>query len=104
MTSISTSWAAWRSPAWYRSATWSLLPFVGAGVGRRTHDYRDLPVSSKTGFDGYGALGGEFGFENWGIRIEGRDYGSQFRNFSGPSDGSKTRNDVMVAAGLTVKF
>jgi len=96
--------AEWRSPAWYRSANWSLLPFVGGGVGGRTYDYRDLPVSSKTDFDGYGALGAEFGFGSWGIRIEGRDYVSQFKNLSGPTDGTRTRNDVTVAAGLSVKF
>ena len=96
--------AEWRSPSRYRSANWSFLPFVGAGVGGRTYDYRDLPVSSKTDFDGYGALGGEFGFGSWGIRIEGRDYVSQFKNLSGPADGTKTRNDVTVAAGLSVKF
>jgi len=96
--------AEWRSRAWYRSVNWSLLPFVGAGVGGRTYDYRDLPVSSGTDFDGYGALGAELGFGGWGIRIEGRDYVSQFRNLSGQIDGTSTRNDVTIAAGLSVKF
>lgn len=38
---------------------WQFTPFIGAGVGGRTYDYRDLNVGSKTNFDGYGALGGD---------------------------------------------
>jgi hypothetical protein len=93
----------WRPPAWYRSETWSFLPFIGAGVGGRTYDYRDINGTS-TDVDGYGSLGGEFGFGIWGIRIEARDYVSQFKNVVGVDNGTKTRNDVTIAAGVSVRF
>lgn len=94
----------WRPPAFYRSSTWSFLPFVGAGVGGRTYDYQDVGNGTSSDFDGYGALGGEFGFGIWGIRLEGRDYVSQFKNPTGPDNGTKTRNDITIAAGVSVRF
>ena len=70
---------------------------------RRPHvHYRDLDVDAKTNVAGYGTLGGEIGFGLIGLRIEGRDYVSQFKPFDGGD--SKTRNDVTVAAGLTLRF
>jgi hypothetical protein len=94
-----------RAPAWYTSGTgsWSFTPFAGLGIGGRTYDYRDLDVSSKTNVAGYGALGGELGFGRVGARLEARDYVSRFEPFTGNGD-AKTRNDVTLAAGLTLKF
>lgn len=92
-----------RAPAWVQRASWDFSPFVGLGVGGRTYDYRDLDVDAKTNVAGYGALGGEFGFGQFGIRIEGRDYISRFKPLTGGGE-AKTRNDVAVAAGLTIRF
>jgi hypothetical protein len=50
-----------------------------------------------------GALGGEVGFGRLGLRVEGRDYVSRFEPLIGDGD-TKTRNDVTLAAGLTVRF
>ena len=92
-----------RAPAWVQRASWDFSPFVGLGVGGRTYDYRDLDIDAKTNVAGYGALGGEFGFGQFGLRIEGRDYISRFKPLTGSGE-TKTRNDVAVAAGLTIKF
>lgn len=94
-----------RAPAWYTSGTgsWSFTPFAGLGIGGRTYDYRDLDVSSKSEVAGYGALGGELGFGRVGARLEARDYVSRFEPLTGSGD-AKTRNDVTLAAGLTLKF
>ena len=93
-----------RAPSWLRGESWDFSPFVGLGVGGRTYDYRDLDdVDAKTNVAGYGALGGEFGFGQFGLRIEGRDYVSRFEPLTGNGE-AKTRNDVAVAAGLTIRF
>jgi outer membrane protein with beta-barrel domain len=91
-----------RAPAWFTSGALDFTPFVGLGAGARTYNYRDLDVDSKTNFAGYGMLGGELGFGRIGWRVEARDYVSQFKPFTGGD--SKTRNDVTVATGLTLKF
>ena len=99
----STTWA----PSYARrrgsqSGALDFTPYVGLGAGARTYNYRDLDVDSKTNFAGYGALGGELGFGPFGFRLEARDYVSQFKPFDGGD--SKTRNDVTVATGLTLRF
>jgi len=91
-----------RAPSWLTSGAWDFTPFIGLGGGGRTYNYRDLDVDAKTNVAGYGTLGGEIGFGLIGLRIEGRDYVSQFKPFDGGD--SKTRNDVTVAAGLTLRF
>ena len=93
-----------RAPAWYQAASWNFTPFAALGIGGRTYDYRDLDdVDAKTNVAGYGALGGEFGFGRLGLRVEARDYVSRFEPLTGDGD-AKTRNDVTVAAGLTLRF
>jgi hypothetical protein len=91
-----------RAPSWLNSGAWDFTPFVGLGGGGRTYNYRDLDVDSKTNVAGYGTLGGELGYGRIGLRVEGRDYVSQFKPFTGGD--SKTRNDVTVAAGLSLRF
>ena len=91
-----------RAPSWFTSGPMDFTPFVGLGAGGRTYNYRDLDVDSKTNVAGYGALGAELGFGRTGVRLEARDYVSQFKPLSGGD--AKTRNDVTVAAGLTLRF
>lgn len=74
-------------------------PFVGLGAGGRTYSYRSVDTNGKTTFAGYGALGGEFNVQRLALRIEGRDYLSQFEGFGGGLS-SKWRNDVALFAGL----
>jgi hypothetical protein len=93
-----------RAPSWFRRSAWDFTPFVGLGVGGRTYSYRDLDqIDSQTNIAGYGALGGELGFGRLGLRLEARDYVSRFEPLVGNGD-AETRNDVTLAAGLTVRF
>jgi len=92
-----------RAPSLYDAGFITLTPFVGLGAGGRTYSYRDLNVDSKTNFDGYGALGGDIGFGPVALRIEARDYVSQFKPLTGAGD-TKTRNDIGLAAGVSYKF
>jgi len=94
-----------RAPAWVDRGSWSFTPFAGLGIGGRTYDYRDLDTDAQTDVAGYGALGGEFGFGRLGLRLEARDYLSRFEPLTDDGDGdARTRNDVTLAAGLTVRF
>jgi hypothetical protein len=92
-----------RTPSTFNAGIASFTPFVGLGLGGRTYNYRDLDVSSKTNFDGYGAIGGDLGFGPIALRIEGRDYVSQFKPLTGTGD-TKTRNDIGLAAGIAYRF
>jgi hypothetical protein len=92
-----------RGASWYQTPAWDFTPFAGLGLGGRTYDYRDLDAGSTTDFDGYGSLGGDFGIGAFGVRIEGRDYVSQFKPLTGTGD-SKTRNDVSLFVGLAYRF
>lgn len=95
--------AEFRPAPWLDGGIWQLTPFIGAGIGGRTYDYRDLDVDAKTNVDGYGAVGGDLGFGPVGVRLEARDYVSQFKPLTGGGD-TKTRNDVGLAVGLTYRF
>jgi hypothetical protein len=80
-----------------------LSPFIGAGVGGRTYNYRDLDVESKSNFDGYGALGFDAALGLVSLRVEGRDYISRFQPLIGGGE-TKTRNDVALFAAVGVNF
>ena len=92
-----------RKESLYNGGVWQFSPFVGLGVGGRTYSYRDLDVDSKTNVAGYGALGGDIGFGPVGLRVEARDYVSQFKPLTAGGD-TKTRNDVGVTMGITYRF
>ena len=92
-----------RAASLYHGGLLEFSPFAGLGVGGRTYNYRVLNVDSKTNVDGYAAVGGDIGFGPIGLRVEGRDYVSQFKPLTGSGD-TKTRNDIGVAFGVTYRF
>lgn len=80
-----------------------LSPFIGAGIGGRTYNYRDLDVDAKSNFDGYGALGFDAALGMMSLRVEGRDYVSRFQPLTGSGE-TKTRNDIALFAAVGVNF
>ncbi len=88
-----------RPAQWFTDRKVSLSPFVGAGAGVRSYNYRKLDVEATNNVAGYVAAGGEFGFRRVGLRLEVRDYATGFKPLIGAGR-SDTRNDVMLMAGL----
>jgi len=93
-----------RGAGWFQGDGWAFTPFVGVGGGGRTYSYRNLNVGSTTDGDGYGSVGAELDFGRLGVRVEGRDYISQFRPLGGQSGPTTNRNDVGVTGGLSVRL
>jgi hypothetical protein len=94
---------AWRSGAsWTTGDPWEITPFVGVGLGGRTHNYRDLDAAAKTVFEAYGATGADVDIGGNRLRFEVRDHLSRFKPLA-PGGASKTRNDVALRAGLVVR-
>jgi hypothetical protein len=79
-------------------ATWLIKPFIGAGIGGRTYDYKAVNVGTTTCSAGYSALGSELQKGVVALRFEARNY---FTCFESPITAKKkTRNDVGLAFGL----
>jgi non-heme chloroperoxidase len=87
----------------FQATAWDFTPFAGLGLGGRAYGYSSGSVRTQSQFDGYGALGGDFGFGGLSVRIEGRDYVSKFQPTTG-NGGTTARNDVRIALGLGVRF
>jgi hypothetical protein len=77
----------------------TLSPFVGAGAGARSYNYRKLDIDATHNLAGYGAAGGELGMGRVGLRLEVRDYATGFRPLAGAGK-SDTRNDVVMLIGV----
>jgi hypothetical protein len=88
-----------RPAQWFAERKLTLSPFIGAGAGVRSYNYRKLDVDATNNVAGYLAAGGELGFRRVGLRIEVRDYATGFKPLIGAGR-SDTRNDVMLMAGL----
>ncbi len=82
------------------NADWEFKPFFGLGAGARTYDYSDATLSSETGFAGYGALGTEFQLGRTALRVEARDY---ITNFKHPTTkATSTQNDITFNVGFAL--
>lgn len=93
-----------RGAGWFRGNGWDLTPFVGVGGGGRTYNFRDFSASSTTDVDGYGALGIDLGYGRIGLRLEARDYISQFHPLPGSDAATTNHNDIALMAGLRVRL
>ncbi len=80
----------------------TFAPFVGAGAGARSYNYRNLDVDATHNVAAYGAAGGELGIGRVGLRLEVRDYVTGFKPLAGRGV-SDTRNDVVLLVGLRIK-
>lgn len=81
------------------SGHWELRPFVGAGIGGRSYQYRPTTMSDRTCFAGYGALGTEIQNGRLGFRFEGRGNAFCFRSPM-PGVQSETRGDIGLSLGM----
>jgi hypothetical protein len=86
----------------FRENAVTFRPFVGLGGGARSYNYRKLDEDATHNAAVYGAIGGEIGVRRVGVRIEARDYVSQFKPLVGAGQ-TATRNDVVVMVGLRFK-
>ena len=78
--------------------TWLFRPFVGAGAGARTYDYKQAGIEMSTCTAGYAAAGTEFQRSVLALRLESRGYISCFKQ---PLTGeSLNRGDVLFSFGL----
>lgn len=81
------------------SDRWETRPFLGAGLGARTYVDGAHGNHGETVFAGYFALGTEFQVDRLALRLEGRDYLTDFKGLNGDLN-SKTRNDVTVFSSV----
>lgn len=84
------------------SKMFSFTPMVGVGTGMRHYNHRNLAVDATTTLGGYLAAGGEIGIGRVGLRLEVRDY---LTNFTPLIAGGRSavRNDVMLLGALRIK-
>ena len=88
-----------RGPELFANRAVTFSPFVGAGAGARSYNYRKLDVNATHNVAAYGAVGGELGMGRFGLRLEIRDYVAGFKPLDGVGTAS-TRNDVVLMAGV----
>lgn len=84
-----------------------MRPHLGVGAGGRTYSYRDVSSSSsQTGVLGYGELGVDVApnVGLFGLRFEARDNLTRFKGLRGEFVDAKTRNDLELTVGLTLRF
>jgi hypothetical protein len=93
-----------RGAGWFQGDGWDFVPFVGVGGGGRTYSYRDVNFRTTTDGDGYGSVGAELDFGRLGVRVEGRDYISQFHPLPGQGGVTTNRNDVGLLGGLSIRL
>jgi hypothetical protein len=81
---------------------WKFQPFLGAGAGGRTYDYKASSASTSSCVSGYAATGAQLQRSALAWRFEGRDYLSCYES---PLTGKeRVRNDFTVMLGAAWHF
>ena len=81
---------------------WKFQPFLGAGAGGRTYDYRASETSTSSCISGYAATGAQMQRSALAWRVEARDYLSCYE--SPMTAKSKVRNDFTIMLGAAWHF
>jgi hypothetical protein len=81
----------------------TLKPFVGAGLGGRTYDFRDLELDAETDLVGYVSAGANLDYRSFTAGLAVRDYISDYDGV-GIEEDSSTRNDISLFATAGVRF
>jgi hypothetical protein len=77
---------------------WLFRPLMGAGLGGRTYEYKNVNVGSNSCAAGYASVGSELQRNVVALRLETRLYANCFES---PLTGEKsTRNDLGISFGL----
>ncbi|MFO0581710.1 MAG: outer membrane beta-barrel protein [Anaeromyxobacter sp.] len=82
------------------TASWTLKPFVGVGVGTRTYDFRHAGLETQTDFHFYSAAGAS-------LRRGALDVGLTLRHeltSGGPYGESETRGNLAPFASVAYRF
>jgi hypothetical protein len=82
-----------RAPKLTLQRALTLMPFAGAGAGARSYNHRDLDIDATHNAAAYGSLGGEAGVGRVRLRIEARNYVTNF---------SDLRDDVVLMAAVSI--
>jgi len=88
-----------RGRRWLADKPITFRPFVGAGAGGRSYDYRKLDVQATHNVAVYGSVGTDVGISRAHVRLEARDYATGFKPLSGEGT-ARTGNDVVLMVGL----
>lgn len=88
-----------RAPRWH-GGSFNFRPFAGVGAGARSYDYRGKDTDATHNLAAYGSVGGEIGVWRLRLRVEARDYVTEFRPLDGAGPAA-TRNDVVMLIGLS---
>ena len=82
---------------------WEIRPFLGAGLGGRTYNDHRNNDHLENYLTWYGALGSEFQLDRLALRLEARDYVTQFKGLDGNAK-EATRNDLAIFSALAIHW
>lgn len=93
--------AEFRGPIKTSSSAVTLRPFAGIGAGGRSYNSHAGDVDATHNIAAYLSAGGEVGVRRVRLRLEVRDYVSDYKSLNGAGS-SGVRNDVVAMIGLRI--